>query len=98
MPVYPGAFGPTPFVTHLSNANRDSRRTESIAVGNSEFAQRIKNAMGAMARRRSIRGMNDSVELRETQSAYNAIFDPENCDIDPKSVCLNGLFHFITAG
>ena len=33
---------------------------------------------------RCIRGIKDGFELRESQSAYNAIFDPENCDIAPE--------------
>ncbi len=57
---------------------RDSRWTESIAVGSSEFAGGIKNAMGAMARGRTIRRIENAFKLRKTQSAYKAIFDPEN--------------------
>ena len=60
---------------------RDSRWSESIAVGSIQFAKRVKNAMGAMAKGRCIRGIKDGFELRESQSAYNAIFDPKNCDI-----------------
>ena len=63
---------------------RDSRWTESIAVGSNQFAKRIKTAMGAMARGRSVQSIDGASELREPQSAYNAIFDPENCDIDRK--------------
>jgi putative transposase len=63
---------------------RDSRWTESIAVGSNQFAERIKTAMGAMARGRSVQSIAGACELREAQSAYNAIFDPENRDIDPK--------------
>ena len=66
------------------DAQRDSRWTESIAVGSSQFTERIKSAMGAMVRGRTIRRIKDGFELRESQSAYNAIFDPENCDIAPK--------------
>ena len=63
---------------------RDSRWTESIAVGSNAFVERIKSAMGAMAKGRSVRPIEGAFELRETQSAYNSIFDPENRDIDPK--------------
>ena len=34
-----------------------------------------------MAKGRCIRGIKDGFELRESQSGYYAIFDPENCDI-----------------
>ena len=66
-----------------TNMKRGSRWTESIAVGRGQFVER-KKTMGVVARGRSIRGFDDNSELRETQSSYNAIFNPENCDIDPK--------------
>ena len=34
-----------------------------------------------MAKGRCISGVKDGFELRESQSGYNAIFDPENRDI-----------------
>jgi hypothetical protein len=46
--------------------------------------ERIKPAMGAIAKGRSVRPADGAFELREAQSAYNAIFTPENRDIDPK--------------
>jgi len=67
------------------DTKRDSRWTESIAVGSSKFTKRIKNAMGPMARGRTIRSIDAGFELRESQSAYNAILDPKNRDIDPKT-------------
>jgi putative transposase len=63
---------------------RDSRWTESIAVGSSTFIERIKFAMGAMAKGRSVRQNEGAMVLLETQSAYNEIVRPENRDIDPK--------------
>ena len=67
------------------DAKRESRWTESIAVGSSPFIERIKNAMGAMARGRSVQPTDAAFELREEQSAYNSIFEPENRDIAPKT-------------
>ena len=67
-----------------NDVKRESRWTESIAVGSSPFIERIKNAMGAMAKGRSIQPTEGAFELREAQSAYNSIFDPKNRDIDPK--------------
>ena len=63
---------------------RQSRWTESVAVGSKPFIQRIKNAMGTMAKGRSVQTTEEAFELREAQSAYNAIFGPENRIIDPK--------------
>ena len=65
------------------DGKRDNRWSESIAVGSNQFTERMKTAMGAMARGRTIRGAEDGFELRETQSGYNAVFDPENNDIGP---------------
>ncbi len=68
-------------------SKRENRWTESIAVGSSPFIERIKNAMGVMAKGRSVHpteGAEGAFELREAQSAYIAIFDPDNRDIDPK--------------
>ena len=69
-----------------TDAKRGSRWTESIAVGGSPFIERIKNAMGAMAKGRCVQPGEGAFELREAQSvySYNAIFDHENRDIGPK--------------
>ena len=40
----------------------------------------------------------DAFELREVQSAYNAIFYPENRDINPKWAMFYDLFYFILGG
>ena len=51
-----------------------------------------------MARGRSIRGIKNGFELRESQLGYNAIFDPENCDIAPKKTWFISFFDLITGG
>jgi hypothetical protein len=66
------------------DAKRESRWTERIAVGGSPFIERIKKAMGAMARGRCVQPGESAFELRDTQSGYNAIFDPKNRDISPE--------------
>lgn len=57
---------------------RDSRWTESIAVGSNPFVKRVKSVMGAMAKGRTIQGCQDGFELREETAAYNAVFDIKN--------------------
>lgn len=52
------------------DAKRDSRWTQSVAVGTGPFIERVKKAMGAMARSRCIRPTKGAFELRETQSYY----------------------------
>ena len=66
------------------DAKRQSRWTESIAVGGRPFIERIKKAMGAMAKGRCVQPGEGTFKLREAQSVHNAIFDHENRDIDPK--------------
>ena len=65
------------------SAKRDSLWTESIAVGGSSFVERIKAAMGVMAKGRTVRPAEGAFELREAQSAYSAILRPKNRDINP---------------
>jgi REP-associated tyrosine transposase len=65
---------------------RDSRWTESVAVGSSPFIKRVKSVMGAMAKGRKIRDCKDGFELREETVAYNAVLGPENCDIAQKMI------------
>ncbi|MBW2428096.1 MAG: hypothetical protein JRF56_03990 [Deltaproteobacteria bacterium] len=66
------------------DAKRKSRWTESVAVGGRPFIERTKNAMAALAKGRCPQPGEGAFELREVQSVYNAIFDHENRDIDPK--------------
>ena len=63
---------------------RDSRWSESIAVGSNQFTKQIKTAMGAIAKGRTIRAIKDGFELRESLSGYNAVLATENCNIAPK--------------
>ena len=63
---------------------RQSHWTESVAVGSKPFIQGIKNAMGVMAKGRLVQPTEGAFELREAQSAYNAIFGSENRKIGPK--------------
>ena len=48
---------------------RDSRWSESIAVGSIQFTKRIKTAMGAIVKGRTIRGIKDGFELRNHSRA-----------------------------
>ena len=53
--------------------------TQSIAVGDKEFVKETKAKLGAKAIGR--KGMKDieGYELKESQSPYNRVFDPEKC-------------------
>jgi hypothetical protein len=56
------------------DVKRGNKWTESIAVGSGPFIERIKTAMGAMAKGGSVKHSAGAFELRETQSAYSSIF------------------------
>jgi putative transposase len=74
---------------------RQSRWTESVAVGSKPFIQRIKNAMGVMVKGRSVQTTEKAFELREAQSAYNTIFSTKNRKIAPKQTTFFSLFTLI---
>jgi hypothetical protein len=63
---------------------REPQVVGDFGKGNLGIAERIKNAMGVMVKGRSVQITEKAFELREAQSAYNAIFGPENRIIDPK--------------
>ena len=60
-----------------NDSRRDGRWSESIAFGSIEFAESIKSDMGSMARGRTIWGVKDGFEPRESQSSYNAVLTPK---------------------
>lgn len=53
-----------------SGTGRDTRWTQSIAVGSQPFIEKIKETLGFRARGRKMRCADDSYELRETLAAY----------------------------
>jgi hypothetical protein len=57
---------------------RESRWTESIAVGCEAFVRDTKERLGIKAMGRQVIGDNESYELRESEVSYEANFDPEN--------------------
>jgi putative transposase len=60
---------------------RDAKWTQSIAVGDKEFVMETKAKLGAKAIGRRELENNDRYELKESQSPYNRVFDPEKCSI-----------------
>lgn len=60
---------------------RDAKWTQSIAVGDKDFVMETKAKLGARAiGRKGMKGI-EGYELRESQSPYNRVFDPEKCDL-----------------
>ena len=64
---------------------RDAKWTEAIAVGDKEFVMEIKAKLGAKAIGRRELENNEGYELKELQSPYNRVFDPEKCSLRLKN-------------
>jgi hypothetical protein len=64
---------------------RDAKWTESIAVGDKEFVMETKAKLGAKAIGRRELENNEGYELKEPQSPYNRVFDPEKCSLRLKN-------------
>ena len=63
----------------------DAKWTESIAVGDKEFVMETKAKLGAKAIGRRELENNEGYELKELQSPYNRVFDPEKCSLRLKN-------------
>jgi REP element-mobilizing transposase RayT len=63
------------------NHFRESRWTESIAVGTEGFVKATQEKLGIKGKGREILGSNGSYQLREAQTTYNGNFDQENSDL-----------------
>jgi len=62
------------------NRERDSKWTESIAVGSKEFTETTKRQLGMRAKGRKVIDSQGICELRESEAAYLVDFAPENSD------------------
>ena len=64
---------------------RDSKWTQSIAVGGEEFTERTKHLLGIRARGRKVLSIGDMYQLREPEAGYRADFGPRNSDIEAEN-------------
>jgi hypothetical protein len=60
---------------------------EIIAVGGRSFSGRSRNALGVMARGRTIHIVDDGFKLCQSSSVRHEIFFPEKCNIATKNRC-----------
>ena len=60
---------------------RESKWTESIAVGSKVFIEDTKERLGMRARGREVNGGNGTYQLREATEPYGCTFDPKNDDL-----------------
>lgn len=67
---------------------RDSKWTQSIAVGSEGFVARTKQELGIRAKGRRVVQTGSAHQLREPEISYMANFDPKNDDIGAE----NGYF------
>ena len=58
--------------------SRESKWTESVAVGSRSFIETTIKRLGIKARGRKVSGKNKSYELREPAVPYGVNFTPEN--------------------
>ena len=63
----------------------DNQWTRSIAVGDEQFVQKIKESLGAKALGRQVRKVPGGYELRERVGSYIADFNPKKGDIGPEN-------------
>jgi len=68
-------------LTHRCHKRRDFR-TKSIATGSRSFVEEVKMKMGGFAVGRHVQKDSGNDELRETQSAYDILYENEKIDRD----------------
>jgi hypothetical protein len=64
---------------------RESRWTESIAVGSQAFGEKTKAELGMKAMGREVMGTDGVYELRESDGSYAGNFVGENSGLRPKN-------------
>ena len=64
---------------------RESKWSESIAVGSKKFVKETKARLGIRAAGRKIHEAGEQFELKEAVLSYEADFGPENSIIDAKN-------------
>ena len=57
---------------------RESKRTESFAVGSKGFLERTKEFLGIKAKGKKVMNRSEGDELREPAAPYTRHFDPKN--------------------
>jgi len=65
---------------------RESKWTESIAVGSEHFVSATKERLGIRARGRYMVGKNGAFELREAANSYSVNLDAKNDVVRPKNM------------
>lgn len=72
-------------ILKTQNNMRESKWSQSIAVGSKDFVESIKEKLGIRAKGRKVGYSGGSYHLRETQAAYNSNFSPQNSILSSKN-------------
>jgi putative transposase len=72
-------------ILKTQNYVRESKWSQSIAVGSKSFVESIKEKLGIRAKGRKVADSKDLYHLREAQAAYNSHFTPENGVLSAKN-------------
>jgi hypothetical protein len=75
---------------------RESRWTESIAVGSKAFVEKTKAELGIKAIGREVMGTDEIYELRERDVSYNATFAGENSFLRPENAYFRNVSVYIS--
>jgi hypothetical protein len=77
------------------NRDRESKWTQSIAVGSKTFIEQMKDSLGFRAKGRKIIGASDTFELQEVLPPYGKADYPNSRNTflwNPRPPSLNGQF------
>jgi putative transposase len=72
-------------ILKTKNYVRESKWSQSIAVGSKNFVENIKLKLGIRAKGRKVGESEESYHLREAQAPYNSDFTPENSGLSAKN-------------
>jgi len=75
-------------ILKTKNYVRESKWSQSIAVGSKSFVEGIKEKLGIRAKGRKVVESGGLYHLREAQVPYNSDFTPENSDLRAKNTYL----------
>ena len=70
------------YALSAGQVTRESKWTDSLAVGSKQFVEEVQAKLGIKAAGRTARETNDGYELREPQQLpYSSDFAPQNSDL-----------------
>jgi hypothetical protein len=82
----------------VERSTRDSKWSESIAVGDKGFVARVKKLLGLRAKGRKIKGSPSECQLRETQSPYSTISAGESSPLSSQNLHFWEVYPFKPGG